>query len=60
MQPKFQAAVPFTPVTGPRILVRDASMRQVLTKAAAETLMKLTGAPSQILVFVSSEAGVAD
>ncbi|KAK9906585.1 hypothetical protein WJX75_004542 [Coccomyxa subellipsoidea] len=40
--PKFQAAVPFTPVTGPRILVRDASMRQVLTKAAAETLMKLT------------------
>ncbi|BDA46053.1 hypothetical protein COCOBI_08-1450 [Coccomyxa sp. Obi] len=40
--PKFQAAVPFTPVTGPRILVRDASLRKVMTKAAAQTLMQLT------------------
>ncbi|CAL8462191.1 g1722 [Coccomyxa elongata] len=40
--PKFQAAVPFTPVTGPRVLVRDGSLRKVMTKAAAQTLMQLT------------------
>jgi len=43
VQPKFQAAVPFTPVTGARILVRDSSMREVLIGAAAKTLMQLTG-----------------
>lgn len=43
MQPKFQCAVPFTPVTGPRILIRDAAEKDMLLKAAAQTLMKLTG-----------------
>ena len=43
MQPKFQCAVPFTPVTGPRILIRDAAEKDMLLKAAAQTLVKLTG-----------------
>ena len=43
MQPKFQCAVPFTPVTGPRILIRDPAESAMLLKAAAQTLMQLTG-----------------
>ena len=43
MQPKFQCAVPFTPVTGPRILIRDPAEKGMLLKAAAQTLMQLTG-----------------
>ena len=43
MQPKFQCAVPFTPVTGPRILIRDPAEKDMLLKAAAQTLMQLTG-----------------
>ena len=44
MQPKFQCAVPFTPVTGPRILIKDPAEKAMLLKAAAQTLMQLTGA----------------
>ena len=43
-QPKLQSCVPFTPVTGARILVRHADMRAALTTAAAQTLTKITGA----------------
>lgn len=45
-QPKLQSCVPFTPVTGARVLVRDAAMRGALTKVAAQTLTKITGASS--------------
>ncbi len=51
LQPKFQCAVPFSPVTGPRILIKDAAENTMLLKAAAQTLMKLTGV--DILVFVT-------
>ena len=43
--------MPFTPVTGPRILVRNAAENEMLLKAAAQTLMKLTGVES--LVFAT-------
>ena len=50
LQPKFQCAVPFSPVTGPRILIKNAAEQEMLLKAAAQTLMKLTGV--DILVFM--------
>ncbi len=34
--PKLQAAVPFTPVTGPRLLSRDPMVRQALVEAAVK------------------------
>ena len=43
MQPKLQSCVPFTPVTGSRVLVRDTALRDALTKVAAQTLTKITG-----------------
>ena len=49
VQPKFQCAVPFTPVTGPRILIRDPAEKDMLLKAAAQTLMQLTGRRSYLL-----------
>jgi predicted N-acyltransferase len=45
VQPKLQAAVPFTPVTGPRVLVRDSRLKSALVRVAAQTIIKLTGAP---------------
>jgi predicted N-acyltransferase len=42
-QPKLQSCVPFTPVTGARVLIRHADMRAALTKVAAQTLTKITG-----------------
>ena len=43
-QPKLQSCVPFTPVTGARILIRHGDMRAALTQAAAQTLTRITGA----------------
>ena len=57
LQPKFQCAVPFSPVTGPRILIKDASENKMLLKAAAQTLMKLTGL--ELLVLVTCSAMIA-
>ena len=54
LQPKFQCAVPFSPVTGPRILIKDAAEQEMLLKAAAQTLMKLTGV--DILMFMTCSA----
>lgn len=42
-QPKLQSCVPFTPVTGARVLIRHADMRAALTKVVAQTLTKITG-----------------
>ena len=50
MQPKFQCAVPFTPVTGARILIRDSAEKNMLLKAAAQTLMQLTGGKNLLLL----------
>ena len=57
LQPKFQCAVPFSPVTGPRILIKDAAENTMLLKAAAQTLMKLTGVGS--LVFAACRAVIS-
>ena len=57
LQPKFQCAVPFSPVTGPRILIEDAAEQEMLLKAAAQTLKKLTGV--DILVFMTCSATIS-
>lgn len=54
LQPKLQAAVPFTPVTGPRVLVRDSRLKSALLRVAAQTLMKLTGAPMLPFYYIKS------
>jgi hypothetical protein len=41
--PKLQASVPFTPATGPRLLIRDGVDRERITAALAEGLMALCG-----------------
>ncbi|MEK9684165.1 MAG: GNAT family N-acetyltransferase [Rhodospirillaceae bacterium] len=39
--PKLQVAVPFTPVTGPRFLIRDTTDRELVKTALAEGLIEL-------------------
>lgn len=41
--PKLQSCVPFTPVTGSRLLVRPGQDTAAVTKALAKALMSLTG-----------------
>lgn len=40
--PKFQCCVPFTPVTGPRILVRDSSIRDQIFDVLVSALKDMT------------------
>ncbi|CAL1353106.1 unnamed protein product [Linum trigynum] len=40
--PKFQSCVPFTPVTGPRILIRNTSLRDQVFDVIVSTLKDLT------------------
>jgi uncharacterized protein len=42
--PKLQVAVPFTPATGPRLLVRDGLPTDAVRRALAQGLAKLCGA----------------
>jgi predicted N-acyltransferase len=52
--PKLQAAVPFSPVTGPRLLVRDGAPRaeaQAILLAGARTLCGRLGASSLHVTF---------
>ena len=56
--PKLQAAVPFTPVPGRRLLVRpgpDAERRQKLLAAAAVEVARRLGASSLHLTFLTEE-----
>lgn len=39
--PKLQSAVPFTPVTGPRLLATDDNARQLLLRTAADVLAQM-------------------
>jgi predicted N-acyltransferase len=41
--PKLQVSVPFTPATGPRLLIRDGENREQIASALANGLMALTG-----------------
>lgn len=41
--PKLQSCVPFTPVTGTRLLVAPGPTQQIVMKAMAQTLLTLTG-----------------
>src|SRR3979411_3475295 len=43
--PKLQASVPFTPATGPRLLVRDGVDQERIAEALAGGLVGLWGAP---------------
>lgn len=40
--PKFQCCVPFTPVTGPRILVRNSPLKEQVTDVIITALKDLT------------------
>eukprot|EP00775_Hariotina_reticulata_P008893 gene8893-9070_t len=40
--PKLQCCVPFTPVTGPKLLVMPGPLQSLVTKAMAKTLLTLT------------------
>jgi predicted N-acyltransferase len=56
--PKFQACVPFTPVTGRRLLVAPgdgAEERRQLLAAAGETLARQSGVSSLHVTFASEE-----
>ncbi|GAV64919.1 LOW QUALITY PROTEIN: DUF482 domain-containing protein, partial [Cephalotus follicularis] len=48
--PKFQCCVPFTPVTGPRILIRNISVKDQVFDAIVSSLKDLT-AKSQVSSF---------
>jgi predicted N-acyltransferase len=56
--PKLQVSVPFTPVTGPRLLVRasaDASERQAILLEAGRTLTQEFGVSSLHITFMTRE-----
>jgi predicted N-acyltransferase len=61
--PKLQSSVPFTPVTGPRILARDAKDRALLLKAGKAATDQI-GASSLHITFLEKsqweEAGCED
>jgi predicted N-acyltransferase len=52
--PKLQCSVPFTPATGPRLLLRDAAAAPALI-AAAETLARQNGFSSVHATFLTPE-----
>jgi predicted N-acyltransferase len=52
--PKLQVSVPFTPVTGPRLLANDRASRAVLAEAL-QHLCKQEGASSAHMTFVPEE-----
>ena len=52
--PKLQAAVPFTPVTGPRILTQGAERRAMLLKAGKAAVDQI-GASSLHITFLEKE-----
>ncbi len=52
--PKLQCAVPFTPATGPRLLLRDPAAAPALI-AAAETLVRQNGLSSAHATFLTPE-----
>jgi predicted N-acyltransferase len=51
--PKLQASVPFTPATGPRLLIRDGVDRERVTDALAAGLMALCNATDASSVHVT-------
>jgi predicted N-acyltransferase len=51
--PKLQASVPFTPATGPRLLVRDGVDQERIAEALAGGLMALCGATKASSVHVT-------
>lgn len=51
--PKLQASVPFTPATGPRLLIRDGADRESIGAALARGLIALTEATSASSVHVT-------
>lgn len=51
--PKLQASVPFTPATGPRLLIRNDADREMIGSALARGLIALTQATSASSVHVT-------
>jgi predicted N-acyltransferase len=51
--PKLQASVPFTPATGPRLLVRDSADHERISDALASGLVALCGATKASSVHVT-------
>jgi predicted N-acyltransferase len=52
--PKLLSAIPFTPVTGPRLLARDATARKALVKTLQAT-QRASGASSTHILFPPDE-----
>jgi len=52
--PKLVSAIPFTPVTGPRLLVSDASQRRILAEAALD-LARKSGVSSLHCLFPTED-----
>ncbi|KAI6703921.1 hypothetical protein NL676_013057 [Syzygium grande] len=53
--PKYQCCVPFTPVTGPRILLRDSSYKDQVFDIVVDALKNLVAKVSSIHITFSSE-----
>ena len=54
--PKLLSAIPFTPVTGPRLLTQEASVRARLAQAALELARELNASSVHILYPTESQA----
>lgn len=50
--PKLQCCVPFTPATGPRLLVRDGPFRDQVFDGLAKCMQQLT---DQVQVLISTK-----
>lgn len=56
--PKLQCCVPFTPVTGPRLLVRPGPYRLAVTKAIAESMIAVAGVSHGVLCHPQGQLAV--
>jgi uncharacterized protein len=58
--PKFLSAVPFTPVTGPRLLTQDEGLRRRLAQAALDLARELGVSSVHVLYPTESQAAELD
>lgn len=58
--PKWLCAVPYSPVTGPRLLARDAGTRTALVQAAAEVLAALGWSSAHVNFHPADEDALFD
>jgi hypothetical protein len=56
--PKLVSAIPFTPVTGPRLLAEDDSLRRLLIEAALRLTKEMKASSLHVLFPSDTESGV--